>query len=112
MSSRIRAGNLRHRVTVKSPATGVGRRGQRSGDDTTLLRDEPAEVVTLSGRELEQARATFAAAMLRVVMRVHPKFPITTNNYLEFNGRTLNIGHVNDIDNRGIKYELLCGESV
>ncbi len=107
----LRAGRLRHYVNVMTPATGTGTRGQRSGSDVQLLGSVPAEVVTLSGRELESARQKYAEASIRVRLYADPSNPITTDNYLQFGARRLQIGYVNDVDQVGVELELLCSEA-
>lgn len=104
-------GRKRHTVDVMRPATGEDSRGQRSGSPTTLIASVPVEIKTLNGRELEQARQTYAAATYSVEMYGDPAIPIKELDYLQFGERKLYIGHVHDPDQNGIKLILLCGES-
>lgn len=107
----LRTGRLRHRVDVKLPTTSLGSRGQRSGSDTLVVSDVPCEIVTLSGRELELARQTYPRASLLVTMW-RPGLDITSQHYLQFGSRRLEIGAVVDEDQLGLKYLLTCGEAV
>lgn len=102
----------RHRVTIKRPSTAKGTLGQRTGADTILLADVPCSIMTLAGNELEHARQTVANATHRVEMWIDPANPLTTLDYLVLSdGRRLNIGHVDDLDQKGLEYVLLCGEA-
>jgi SPP1 family predicted phage head-tail adaptor len=108
--TRLRAGKLRHRVAIKRPASGRGTRGERTGEDFVVSPEEFASIETLSGREAERARAVYAEATYRVEMRIRPGIEVTENDYLQHGTRRFHIGHVDDVDQRGIKYELLCAE--
>ena len=107
----MRAGRLRHRVAIKLPSDTKGTRGQRTGDPTTVVLSVPCSVETLAGRELELARQVVSNATLKVKMR-YPGFAITTRHFLLFGTRTLNIGHINDVDQIGREFILTCGEEV
>lgn len=104
-------GAKRHRVDIMRPASGEDSRGQRAGQPTTLLASVPAEIVTLTGRELEQARQTYAAATFQVELYGDPTIPIRELDYLLFGTRKLFIGHVGDPQLNGIDLTLLCAES-
>jgi head-tail adaptor len=106
----LRAGKLRHRIAIKRPANETGTRGEVVGSLSTILKDEPAAVVALSGRELEQARAVYPAATSRVELRAHPRAPVIEGDVVEFAGRNLHVYFVNDLENRGIEWHLTCGE--
>jgi head-tail adaptor len=42
----------------------------------------------------------------------YPGISLTTQHYLTHDGRTLNIGFVQDVDNIGQEFEIICGEDV
>jgi head-tail adaptor len=100
----------RHFITIKRPSSLTGTKGQRTGNDTILLRDVPASVETLSGNELELARQTVANATHRVIVWADPENPITTRDYCLFGARVLRIGHYDDPEQKGLEWVLLCSE--
>ena len=92
---------LRHRVTIVLPPdpnvlANLDERGQVKGSNLTVASSVPAEIVTLSGMELMQAHNLFAMATLRVTVRRDSKYELTTKHRFLFNGRTINIGYVNN----------------
>lgn len=107
----MRAGPKRHRVDIKLPSTTQGTRGQRTGDSTTKAERVQCSIQTLAGRELEIARQVVSNATLEVRMR-WPGFDVTTKHFLQFGTRTLNIGHVNNVDQLNHELILTCGEAV
>lgn len=103
----VRAGKLRHRLIVEAKETTLGTRGQRTGSWTTC--DTVwGEVVTLSGGERDQARQIYASATDTV--RIRYRADLTTENRFKFGSRILNIGHIDNIDQRNIEIVMLCGE--
>ena len=109
-NEKSRSGQLRHRVAIKRPPTGTGTRGQVKGDDQTVSPLEFCSIETISGREVEQSRAMYPEATYKVEMRIRQGVPIETGDYLLLGTRKLNIGHIDDIDQRGIKHLMLCAE--
>jgi head-tail adaptor len=103
----ISAGELRHVVTVKRPATTKGSRGQNTGTAATLGIAR-AKIETLSGRELEIANQVYAGAALRVTIRHFPG--LVASDYLEFGSRRLEIGHVENVEQKDWWNVLLCSE--
>lgn len=106
----MRAGDLRQRVNVMRPTKTEGTVGQTQGNPETIIRNWPCSIEALSGRELELARSTFAAATLKVEGYGDPKKPIKETDYLEFGERKLYVGFVNDQDQNGVELSLVCGE--
>lgn len=102
------AGELRHVVALRRPPAGLGTRGQTTGAATTLAAAWRAKIETLSGREQETAQTLYAGATLRVTMRHFPG--LTNRDYLDFGGRILEIGHVDNVEQRDEWNVLLCGE--
>ena len=106
----MRAGTLRHSVTILRPALALGTRGQQNGGDEAIAGNVACSVETLSGDEAIQARQIFASATLRVRMRGNPALKLTTKDKLRFKERILNIGSINNVKEVGREYVLLCGE--
>ena len=104
----IQAGRLRHRVQIQKKGTTLGTRGERTDGWVPDGKKVWAEVVTLSGSEVEQARQMYAKANIQVRMRY--RAGLTTENRLKFGTRILHIGHIDRFDQRGIELVLLCGE--
>ncbi len=104
----IRAGKLRHRVIIQEKGTTKGTRGQRTDSWTPVGDPIWSEVVTLSGSEREQARQIYASATDTV--RIRYRSDITTENRIKFGTRILNIGRLDNIDQRNIEIVLFCGE--
>jgi len=100
---------LHERVTIQSPPTTVGSRGQKTGDWTDLYCAEiPAQIRELQGRELELSRQYLPTATIEVVVRWHPN--MTEAKRLVWGGRTLGIGHIRNPDNRKNFLILTCEE--
>ena len=104
--------NMRHIVNVMRPTKARGTVGEVQGQDETIVKDWPCSIDTLSGRELELARSTFAAASHRVEGYGDPSKPIKATDYLQFGARRLHIGLVSDELQNGVKLSLVCGEEV
>jgi SPP1 family predicted phage head-tail adaptor len=101
----------RHRVDIYLQSTTQDSRGHRTGDDTLKVQMVPAEIITLSGRQLEIARQTVSNATHRVKMR-YPGLDLTTQHYLQFGTLKLHIGHVDDSEQINREFTLICGEDV
>ena len=106
-----RAGTRKHRVTIKLPSTSQGSRGQRSGVDSTMALKVPCSIETLTGRESEQGHQLYPDATLSVELDYREYPSLTTDHYLEFGTRRLNIIHLNNVDELNIKWIAICGES-
>lgn len=115
----MKAGMMSFRVNVMRPTKTTDTIGNTRGKPETIIADWPCSITTLSGRELELARQTFAAASLKVEGYGDPKRPIRETDYLEFDDgvistkdepRKLHVGVVIDADQNGIELSLLCGE--
>ena len=102
--------NMRHVVNVMRSTKTEGSLGQTQGKPDTIIKDWPCSIETLSGRELELARSTFAAATLKVEGYGNPSKPIKETDYLEFGERILHVGFVDDKHQNGVELSLICGE--
>lgn len=103
------AGELRHVVTVQSQAATLGDRGQKTAAWTSQTPQARAKIETLSGREGENARQLYASASLQVTMRYWPG--LTPQHRLLFGSRVLEIGHVDNLEQRDEWHVVLCSES-
>ena len=105
----MRAGLLRHRVTVQSASASADAFGQLApawADVGTYW----ANVQPLSGREAERARQVRADATHVVDMRIPTA--ITVEHRLRFDGRTLNIVEVRNVDERDRQYRVTAAEAL
>jgi len=110
--ARIRPGRLRHTVDIYRDPTGAyGTSGENQGQPQLIKANVPCSIDTLSGRQLEQARAQWDAAVLQVDMFADPAWNLDSRCYLKFGTRRLYVGFVNNIEQAGFEYQLLCGES-
>ena len=103
----LRSGELRHRVRIQARASGVGSRGESTGDWADVAQ-RWASIVTLSGDELERARQRMPEARLQV--RIRYLAELTTRHRLLFGSRVLQIGHVDDVDQLHVEQILTCSE--
>jgi len=105
----MRAGQLRHRLTLKSRSVTPDSYGQDITAATTQA-TVWGSVEPLSGRELLLAQQVQADVTHRVRIRfhdgVHPKWTVTHDS------RDLHVLSVVDVEERGIEMELLCKEAV
>lgn len=109
--ARLRAGRLRHTVDIYRDPTGAfGTRGELIGSDALVARAVPCSITTLSGREVEQARSSFPYAAHQVEMYGDPAWHLDESCKLVFGERVLHVGHVNDVDQKGMEFILLVGE--
>ena len=104
------AGKLRHRIQIQSKdGTTYGTRGEQTDSwvtDATVW----CEIRTLSGKEREIAQQIVPQATDQVTIRYLAG--VTTEKRVVFGTRNLNIGHIDNIDQRDIDLVILCGENV
>lgn len=103
----IRAGMLRHRVTLQERSTATDSFGQPI-ETWSDVGTYWAAVKPLRGREGEAIRQVKAEATHRVVLRAVA--PVTTAMRLVFDGRVLDIIEALDVDERGRELNLVCIE--
>lgn len=103
----MRAGKLRYSITVQSPGTTQDAYGQETGSPVAIT-TAMADVVQLRGVELFRAKQVYPLATHRVTMRYQPG--ITPEMFIVFQGRTLNIVDVNDVDGLHRELDLVCME--
>lgn len=106
----MRAGKLRHRLTIQEPTDTVG---DTYGDATITWSDYATvwgSVTPLRGQEQYQADQVQAGVTHRVTMRY--RVGITSKMRISHNGRVLSIMSVIDREDRNIELELMCMEEV
>jgi SPP1 family predicted phage head-tail adaptor len=86
----MKAGQLRHRVTIERRETAYDRRGHES-EVWSAFANVWAEVKELSGRELERAKQLVADATIQVTMRANN---VESTDRIRFKGRIFQIASV------------------
>ncbi len=111
----MKAGRLRHRVTIQRPATGRLPSGQPAigWEDVTSVR---AEITDISGRELLDSGKEQGETTTRIWMRRYATVPVTTAHRLIHRPPTGN-GEIYDITSvitaeNGTRLEVLCRTGV
>lgn len=101
----IRAGSLRHRVTLQAPVITQDAFGApvKTWQNVANLW---AMVESLSGAELIAARQVFAEALYKVTIRYYPG--ITDQHRIVYDGMNMDITNVSDVETRHITMELNC----
>lgn len=109
----MRAGTLRTRIEIQRKSdSGSVDAANRPVLTWSSIRNAYADVVPLSGGELEQARSIIGTASHRITIRQRDFAPnLSDRVYVPGNGKTLQIGAVLE-DQRGRDMVLLCGEVV
>jgi SPP1 family predicted phage head-tail adaptor len=105
----MRAGQLRHRVTLESPVASLDAYRQESRSWATVG-TYWAFVRSPEGREAVIARQLRADVTHVVTMRYLGSTTLNAECRLVFRGRTLNILSVLNVDERRRTYELHCQE--
>lgn len=94
----------------RDPTGAYGTRGELIGNANLVARDVPCSIVTLSGREAEQAHKTWPYAVHQVEMFADPAWLPLEECKLIFRDQVLHVGHCNDIDQKGLEFVLLVGQ--
>lgn len=103
----MNAGKYRHYVTIQSPTESQSGTGQIVVSYETLARVW-ASVEPLSGKEKLQSDQTSGETTLRVRCRFVSG--VTNDSRVIQGSRTLEVYHVNNIDELNVELELLCRE--
>jgi SPP1 family predicted phage head-tail adaptor len=106
----MRAGKLRHQVSVQSATDTTDGRGSTTQSWSTVT-TVWASVEPISGRELLRGDQVAADVTHRVRLRA-PGLTLTPRHRLLFGSRHLAIDRVINVEERGEEYELLCHEVV
>lgn len=104
-----RAGEKRHRITIKAPTRSQSATGEQSITYYTLA-TVWASVQPISGREKVQAEQLVAEEAYRV--RFWWIKGVTTQCLIVHKGRNLEIFAAMNIDEKNEEYEVLCREAV
>lgn len=101
----------RHTVDIYRDPTGAyGTRGEIVGGAQLVALNVPCSIVTLSGREAEQAHKTWPYAVHQVEMFGTPAWLPLEECKLIFGNQVLHVGHCNDIEQKGHEFILLVGQ--
>lgn len=111
----MRAGSLRHRITITSePATKTATGGWAPGSTVIGAARMPADVQPLSGRELVVARQIDPRSRYQVRVR-YPYTELTARMVVTYHARDgekrFEVLNVNDSGERHREVILLCGEA-
>lgn len=105
---------MKHVVNIMRPPKAAGSLGESQGQPTTVCKEWPCSISTLSGKEQETARQTGADAQFRVDGYGDPNWTDLEQCYLTggtIGKRRLDIEFVDDENLNGINLRLFCGES-
>lgn len=106
----VRAGVLRHRVTIQTPATDQDAWGQPIEGWSDVLTDLPAEVRDIRGREFwQQQQAPGGDVNTRV--RIRYRADLDRQMRVLHMGRVLAIEAIIDPDGRMAELHLMCREA-
>lgn len=109
--SRVKSGDLRHRLTVQEPPTERDKRGRRDKDAAwSQVGKLWGNVKTLSGDEREIARQLVAQATHRVTVRRPRQYSLESTHRFLFRGRVFSIGFIDDVDELGAELVCICNE--
>lgn len=104
----MRAGRLRHQVTIEQRSSTPDTFGEPANTWSTLYADQPASIDPISARELIAAGAIQSEATHRVRMRYVAG--VQTKHRIVFGTRVFDIRAVRDVEERNVELELLCSE--
>lgn len=106
MISRI--GAMRHLATFFRPSEGLSDRGQVDGSPTMIADCIPVLKRAIGGREIEVARQLLPAADF--VLELHGPCSVKPNDIAVVSGDRLLVGYVEDVDQDGRHYKLICAK--
>ncbi len=105
----------RHRVTVQQQTPGPVSDGDGAYDETWIDATPAAwdvSVTPATARDLEQAAAGTVTSKATHLVSGRYRPDISTLSRVLFNGRPLNVVGVTNVQERGIRLELVCVEVV
>lgn len=115
MSVRLRAGRLRHRVSVLSPSTARDSDfGEPVASSTAWSVDATvyAAVEPLQGAERFAAQQDVGEVTHRILMRHSTAFSVTTAKRIRFGSRYFDIESAMNLEERGKALEIMAKEQV
>lgn len=104
----IRAGAMRHSVSIESPHTGRDSMGCVSNEWATFASKVAASLEPLNGRELFSAQQHHAEVTFRVRMRY--RAGIVAGMRILHRGRLFNVVYVINPGERNAELQLMCSE--
>ena len=107
----MKAGALRHLLTLQSSSTSTSRSGEATISYTTEGKAW-GSVEPLSGRELEWARQSVANVSHRIRLRYNPNYSVAPNWRCTFGSRAFYFASVLNMDERNRELEILAVEIV
>lgn len=99
--TQIRAGDLRHRVTIQVKTSVIDANGGTAGEWMDFAINVPAAIRPLSSRELMAAQAIHATTSHEITIRYMPG--ISPSMRIIFNGRYFNLSRPLNTDERNIE---------
>ena len=111
-ATRIKAGELRHRITILKPNDTPDTFGGTSVSDTSAFAENvPAKIETLSGRELFAAQQKVSQVTHRITIRWQQGIEARMNvSWLDDRTRFFQIEAVENLDGVRHRLDLLCIE--
>lgn len=106
----MRAGRLRHRVTIQRRATTLNAYGETVGAWTDVATGVPADVVPVSGRERIASGQNMALAPVRIWIRFRED--IATDMRIVHGSEVYAIESVIAVDGRRERLEIICTAGV
>jgi hypothetical protein len=104
----------RHIVNVMRPTSNLDDRGQRQGNDETIIKEWPCKIETLSGNKAQIERMAIPTATHTVTGWGNPDKRLKDKDYLtggNLGDRTLLIELINDKNLNGVNLILTCSET-
>lgn len=104
----MRAGRMRHRITALRRQPSYDNLGHEQDPWKPIAVNYPAEVVELTGRELERFRQLEADVTIRITMR---RSPAKQQDRIQWGARILDVISVIG-DERNTEQTILCREDI
>lgn len=104
----MRAGTLRHRITIQSATEAADAAGQLIRTWSAWLEHEPAEVLETAGAET--VRGLQVSANATHLVRIRYRADVTETKRIVWGTRTLGIVNVRDVDGRRRELWISCEE--
>lgn len=107
----MRAGRLRHRVTLQTVAgTSIVGDGNPSPTPTTIASDIPASIEPADASNVERQFAGVAQFPISSIVRVRYRADVTPNSQFVFGSRILRVRGMQNVGERNRELLLACEE--
>lgn len=104
---------MRHAADIyRAPTGAYASRGELIGTGQLVASGVPCSIETLSGREAEIARSTYSLATHQIELFGDPAWLPLETCKLVVGQEVYHVGHVNDLEKRGVEFVLLCGQEI